>query len=366
MNTSFLIKLIIIAFIFYLLVSLFFPNNYNNSKYNSSKKLTNDTNLNNSSKYIDDNISIDDIDNYLMFNNVNSNYVKIDKNNNFIDIKFHNDYRDVLTSFDNLTPDKRQIFNLANRPITYSEPNTKEVKNLVNHFVDILNNDIKNNVDNSYNSNSGWDEKIPQKKIESGWEKIQKSLGLPTSLYHDPKGKSSINVVNIDSVEKYEYDKEAKYKVKLVLQKSNSNDQLIITINFVVDKHHVNPDNFHFDYKLYYNTVIEHIYIIGYLSNSGIDNNIYSSNNINSSKFKNLYKDFQNMEHSDLTDPKKVQQVLLDKYKQKNKEISYRNSLFDEEGRVFHNDLPNVYDYDNIKNTQTIFDDMNGLKKFNH
>lgn len=366
MNTSFLIKLIIITLILYFLVCLLFPINNNNYNYNSPKKLTNDINLNNPSNYIDDNISIDDIDNHLIFNNDNSNYIKINKNKNFIDIKFHNDYRDVLTSFDNLTPDKRQIFNLANRPITYSEPNFKEVKNLINHFVDILNNDIINNVDNSYNSNSGWDEKIPHIKFDSGWDKIQKSLGLPTSLYHEPKGKSSIKIINVDSVEKYEYDKEIKYKINLVLQKLNSNDQIVISIDFVVDKHHINPDDFHFDYKLYHNTVIERIYVVGYLSNSGIDNNIYNSNNINSSKFKNLYKDFQNMEHSDLTDPKKVQQVLLDKYKQKNKEISFRNSLFDEEGRVFHNDLPNVYDYDNIKNTQTIFDDMNGLKKFNH
>jgi len=39
--------------------------------------------------------------------------------------------------------------------------------------------------------------------------------------------------------------------------------------------------------------------------------------------------------------------------------------MLDEEGQEFHKHLPHVYDFSNIKGTQTIFDDMNYHKEFN-
>ena len=39
-------------------------------------------------------------------------------------------------------------------------------------------------------------------------------------------------------------------------------------------------------------------------------------------------------------------------------------AMLDEEGQNFHKELPHVYDFSNIKGTQTIFDDMNYHKTF--
>ena len=70
------------------------------------------------------------------------------------------------------------------------------------------------------------------------------------------------------------------------------------------------------------------------------------------------------MEENNLTDPKFVQKILMEKYKQRTQEMQQRNATLDEEGQEFHKTLPHVYDYSNIRNTQTIFDDMNKPRKF--
>ena len=44
-------------------------------------------------------------------------------NPNFLNIQFHNDYRDLMTAIHNIIPERRQRFNVANIPITYSENN---------------------------------------------------------------------------------------------------------------------------------------------------------------------------------------------------------------------------------------------------
>ena len=54
----------------------------------------------------------------------------------------------------------------------------------------------------------------------------------------------------------------------------------------------------------------------------------------------------------------------MEKYQQRTHEMQFRNAMLDEEGQAFHKDLPNLYDYSNIQNTRTIFDDMNKKKIF--
>lgn len=280
-------------------------------------------------------------------------------NKNFLNIQFHNDYRDVLTGINNIIPERRQRFNMANIPIVYSEPPTCEVSKLINDFIEILNINIETQVQNHRNPNSGWDEAIPDPTIESGWDRQQKLLGLPPSLYDKPAEKSKLKLVGISFLRKYETDDEIRFIVDFVIKKLNVDDQMVLKAYFVQDKRPlVDENNFFVNSSVQMQILIEDIYITGYLSNEGNDSNLEFDNT------KELFYDYDNMEYNNVTDPKYIQKVLLEKYKERAVAMDHRNSLLDEEGQDFQRTLPSIYDFSNIKATRTIFDDMNTPKIF--
>ena len=107
---------------------------------------------------------------------------------NFIEGQFHADYMDVITSFNNLSANRRQIFNINNVPCEVTKDvDQHEVYDMLVDFTETLNEDIKKNVPMMHTANSGWDELLPEHTVETGWEKVQKQLGLPTSLFTKPK-----------------------------------------------------------------------------------------------------------------------------------------------------------------------------------
>lgn len=275
-------------------------------------------------------------------------------NNNFINNLFHNDYRDVMNAILNLIPDKKQIFNIANIPLKYSEPPTSEVKRIVDDFILVLNTNIKEQVSNVRNQNSGWDEAIVEPNVKSGWEKIQESLGLNPSLWNKPASKSPVVLKKIEYVQKYETEDEIKYSIDLVIQKVGVKDQMVIKCSFVVDKRPLfNENNFFVSKKVDMKLIVEDITIVGYLSNEGNDARLMFDNDMDK------YYDYNEMEYNNMTDPKLVQEILMKKYAQRNNEMQLRTSMLDEEGQAFYKTLPSVYDYSNIQGTQTIIADMN-------
>lgn len=281
-------------------------------------------------------------------------------NPNFINNQFHNDYRDIITAINNIIPDKKQLFNLANRPLNkYSEPEVDEVRHMVRDFITVLNDNLKIQVPNHRNPNSGWDEAIVDPHTESGWDKVQKSLGLPTSLYEKPAPKSPVKLISIKYVQKYETDDEIKYSVDIILQKLNVDDQMIIKADFVQDKRPLNDENNFFKSSMIpMKLAIENIFITGYLSKDGND----AIQEFDGDDVK--WYDYNKLEHNNLVDPKYIQRVLMEKYKHRNEEMQGRVSMLDEEGQEFYKTLPHEYDYENIKMTQTIFDDFNNKRTF--
>lgn len=281
-------------------------------------------------------------------------------NPNFLNVQFHNDYRDVITSFNNIVPDAHQLFNTANIPLVYSEPNVNEVKPLISDFIRTLNKNLENQVPKERNVNSGWDEAIPDPTVVSGWDKVQKSLGLAPSLYNKPDVKNGgIKLVSILQLQKYETDDEIKYACTIVLQKEHVEDQIIIKVSIFQDKRPLRDENnFHVNSVVTLRAIIEEIFIVGYLSKYGNDASLMFNDG------KEKYYDYDKMEQNNLLDPKLIQKVLLTKYDQRVKEMQQRNALLDEEGQAFHRTLPNLYDFSNIQKTRTIFDDMNEPKKF--
>lgn len=280
-------------------------------------------------------------------------------NPNFLNIQFHNDYRDIITALDNLVPAKKQLFNLQNIPLVYSEPESGEVKNMVKDFIEVLNYNSLTEVPNCRNTNSGWDEKIPDPNVKSGWNKVQSELGLPEDLYQDPARRAPVKVIAVPLVQKYETEDEIKYSVDIVLQKVNVDDQMIIKADFVQDKRPLLDENNFFTTKnIDMKVTIENIFISGYLSKNGND----AIKQFDGDNTK--YYDYKDMERNNMTDPKFVQKILMEKYKQRNEEMEQRTAMLDGEGQAFHRNLPSIYDFDNIKNSRSIYDDMNYSKAF--
>lgn len=281
-------------------------------------------------------------------------------NPNFINTQFHNDYRDVITALNNLVPDRKQLFNLANIPLVYSEPEVGAVKSLVKDFLTVLNKNLIAEVPKYRNPNSGWDEAIPDPNMESGWQKIQRSLGLAPSLYHDPNmSKVPLKLIAINDVQKYETDDEIKYSMQMVIQKFGVNDQMIIKPSFVQDKRPLNDENnFFVTHTVDMKVTIEELFVVGYLSKEGNDARLQFDRDMDK------YYDYNALEINNLTDPKYIQRVLMEKYRQRSTETELRTAMLDEEGQAFHKTLPSVYDFSNIRDTQTIYDDMNYHKNF--
>jgi len=300
------------------------------------------------------------VSNYSLNSKESLNLVKKPLNNNFMDIQFHNDYRDVYTALLNIVPDKRQLFNIANIPITYSEPELNEVKLMLKDFIAVLNENINTEVPLYRNPNSGWDEAIVDPQVESGWDKAQKALGLPVSIYEKPAGNAFVDIIKVNKIQKYETEDEIKYAINFIIQKRNVDDQMIIKGSFVQDKRPIQDENnFFIDAKIDMKVLIEDLFIVGYLSNEGLQS---KQQQLDTDVGKKLYYDIDHMEFNNLTDPKYVQKVLMDKYDVRLKETGLRNALLDEEGQLFNKSLPNMFDFSNILGTRSILDDYNSKK----
>jgi len=350
MDSLNILLMILIGYILYIFTT-YSPNNKvkNVNNFNSNRKIFKDVDAD---TIIDDVIKWDDKYDYGI---IKKDLVKP----NFMNNKFHNDYRDVITALNNLVPDRKQLFNLANIPLNYSEPEVDEVKKLLVDFITVLNENLRSEVPTVRNPNSGWDEAIPDPRIKSGWEKVQNSLGLPGSLYEEPALKSRVKIIDVEFVQKYETDDEIKYSIRLIIQKENVDDQMLIKASFVQDKRELlNEDNFFKLKTIEMRIIIEELFILGYYSDFGHD----MKNQFDHEREK--YYDYNRLEHNNLVDPKYVQKILMDKYRQRTEEMEHRVAMLDEEGQAFHKHLPHTYDFASYKNTRTIFDDMNETKHF--
>lgn len=267
---------------------------------------------------------------------------------NLLDIMYHNDYRDVITVLNDMVPTQRQLFNIANIPVKYSEPHKSEVKALVIGFINVLNNKTLG-MSKTRNKNTGWDEPLADPTMESGWERVQRELGLQTSLYSEPLGNTGVKLIALEKTQKYETDDEIKYTCLMIIQKNLSNDQMLIKISFVINKRELNDENNFFkkmDVNL--NVVTEQISIEGYLSDKGTDSTKLYEN------IKDTYYDFDGFEHNNIMNNADIEKQLLAYQKKRAAEIDYRNSTLDEFGRDYHNSLPIVTDRRNQQMTKNV------------
>jgi hypothetical protein len=263
----------------------------------------------------------------------------------FIDKQFDPQYQDLIDGIALMIPYGRDIFNVANLPSTYSKPRKEEIMDLMEDFIETLNHTISTKVS------------VPQKS-QSGWENMQQSLGVPV-LYGDNNFvKGKLELIDVSNVEKTTTEQELKYVVQCVLQKENVKTQIILKVHFVkFNSEYQNENNFFTSQEKLTNPVrIEHIYIMGYLTDDPMTKS-YMPN-------ENLYH-YDDLQKQQLTDPKKIQEILMKKYNDKLTEMEARTTMLDEEGRVFDRNLTNnIHKYQSYQTTRTIFDDMNENVEF--
>ena len=268
-------------------------------------------------------------------------------NPHFIEAQFHKDYMDVITSFTNLTPDQHQIFNVNNVPCKVTKNiDVSDVGEMVKSFVKNLNKDIRNNVATFHTIHSSWNETMADPIIESGWEKVQKQLGLPSSLYNKPINSTKVHLVQYSDIVKYETENEIKYDCKVVISKENVEDKLFIKLEMVLPKSMMNDVT---------NIIIENISVIGYLTDQGLGTDRTPMDD---------YYNFANLEENNMFNGKMITSELMKKYDVRQKNMQEMIDGMEQDVQEKYFETPLQTEYDSYKLTQTIFDDMNGLKKF--
>jgi len=190
----------------------------------------------------------------------------------FEEMQFHTDYRDTLNAFNLIVPNQKQLFNRSDLPLTNTcSPPISEVNKLIANFIREINKMIKNHVSDELNMQNGWQDDMPQKKFNDGFGNEMLELGLPQSIYIEPRPKAFIKLIKVDHTEKYETSDEIRYVVFLIIQKKNTKDQMVVKVSFVIDRSDLNLEREFFSKdKNNYETVvkIEEISVIGFLTNN--------------------------------------------------------------------------------------------------
>ena len=256
-------------------------------------------------------------------------------NDHFTDNQFHNDYRDVMTALNNINPTKKEKFNEENLEVEYSEPNEEEIQPIIEEFINLLNCNIINEVPDFRNQNSGWDELIPTNKLKSEWDLSQEALGILPSLYNDPAKRNKVKLICIQKIQKFDTCNETKYSNICIIQKLNVEDQMIIKINLIIIKKKSKKYNNLTEMP----TIIEDVFIIGYLSNLEYNDEM---NNLAQESNKNFYS-FDNLNQNNLVDDDKVKNFLIKEYQKINENEQNRINCLDDEMKEYYRTLPKKY-----------------------
>jgi len=194
-------------------------------------------------------------------------------NQYFQEMQFNDSYRDTMDAFNAIVPNQKQLFNRADMPVTILPVQEDEIKELVESFINEVNKNVRQQKENNeLITPIGWNNFKPDPKIESGWDKQQKALGLPTDIYEKSAKIMPIELVKIDKLEKYQTEDEIRYVVYMIVQKTKKHetmDQMVLRVSFVVDIKNVNGDRtfFNNDNNSETEVNIEEIFIIGYMTN---------------------------------------------------------------------------------------------------
>ncbi len=301
--------------------------------------------------------NVDYLDDLMKYANDNLSLYSDDYNMEFIEAQFHNDYRDTITAFNNIAPAQKQVFNISNMPVNFSNPKHHEIKKLVNDFINELNNNITNDVPDYRNLATGWDEPLQDPQMKNGWDKHMEQLGLPKSLYPDPAKKAKVKLLKIDHVEKYETEDEIKYSCFLFIKKNKVEDIIIIKVSFVLDKRIINEDRLFFSERPTETKVIlEEIFMLGYMTEKGVGR---------TNDFRDKFYNFNNLDKEGIIKDEEIIKQLNKKLAERHKETQRFDDTLETQFRDLKMNSPNLANTKSYQVTQTIYDDLLRPRNYN-
>ena len=283
-------------------------------------------------------------------------------NSDFTDMQYHKDYNDVMTAINNITPQK-ELFNQGFLPVVESEPAKSNAKGLVKLFLKKINFEIKNNVQEYLNVNSGWNDMGKRRREKSGFEIQMEELGLPGSLYNEPASNAPVKLIKINKAEQYTTEDQIRFTIYIILQKINVKDQMVLQVNFYMEREDLSDirddrDRF-FEKKLAtiedlakidpeQIVIIEQVFILGYLSDETLPKTKMDK-----------FHDYSNVQRIDGTiDQEKVVKQMLIKHQERENELNSFMNTVDDDTKEIH-DIPCLDSvYSQYKNTRTIMDDL--------
>lgn len=191
----------------------------------------------------------------------------------FIEMQFHKDYIDTNNVFTILVPGikqgQKQLFNRSDLPLIKVEtPNNKEIIPILKNFINTVNKTLDENINDDMTA-TNWKSNFTDKVYDDGFEKQQEKLGLPPSIYNKPLKKEHIKLLKLDHSEKYETEDEIRYAIFIIVKKLSAEDQMLVKINFYIDKKDINLDRDFFDVdkdNFSSSIKIEEIFVLGYLT----------------------------------------------------------------------------------------------------
>ena len=276
----------------------------------------------------------------------------------FIDTQYHKDYNDTITAINNLTSQK-ELFNMGFLPVREVEPDPDNVDELVNLFLERLNDEVRHRVAEYLNPNSGWNDQGKQKKIKSGFEEQMEELGLPGDLYTQPADKAKVRLVRIEKAEQHMTDDQIRFVITIIVQKKNVKDQMVLKVHYFMEKEDLKSggddrDDFfkksvanHQKEELNNLVIIEQIFTVGFMSDTG-------TAKTRMDKFYE-YKDVMNQDG--IIDQYKVLQIMKKKHAERSRELSSFLCSVDDDTKALH-DVPGIGNYEAHENTRTIMDDL--------
>lgn len=228
--------------------------------------------------------------------------------------KFHKDYQDIQNAIITICPSNKETFNRSCLPIIRSgKVRTSEVKYLIKDFIKQINNIVSSTTDDVFNLNKDWKKNTSQQPYDDGWEKQQKKLGLPSSLYNKPVGRTRFIPIHVQAAEKAETDEQIKYTIVLICTKVDVKDQMVLQLKFLVNKHDLDLEREFFDRKKneYRTTVyIEYIDILGFMT----------KDSFGTPSVLNTYQNFDNITDGRMFNDETIVKLLNNKRKEYAKE----------------------------------------------
>ena len=163
----------------------------------------------------------------------------------FVQTQFSDSYRDVLTVFNNICPDQKNLFNLQSLPVITTKYQLNSdtpfifIK-LVTQFINQVNKEISKlpesyEIVNNYNNYMPLTSQLKKYTENKGINKFYKDIGVDYNLYADTPPNAPIELIKIISAKREYTDAETKYVITLVVKKilKSVSDQLQITVHYV-------------------------------------------------------------------------------------------------------------------------------------